>query len=126
MASISARYERLRRLLGSGEDGTPFANLERLSRLSTTVLVDNECGDPMALLDATLGRSIPVIVSVGTKYLPYWTESTDHAIVVAGIDTSTVSIYDPWFKDAPKIIERIHMESAWLESEFLYGAIQGL
>jgi len=68
-------------------------------------------------------HSIPVILSVGTAYLPYWTEDTDHAVVVAGMDANSVALHDPWFPTAPQVVERIQVESAWLESTFKYGVI---
>lgn len=75
------------------------------------------------LLEMYIGRSVPVILSMDTAHLPYWTEATDHAVVVAGIDGEFVALFDPWFPDAPKVVERVHVESAWLESAFLYGVI---
>lgn len=123
---VKIRYERVRRLLRSLPDGTPFDNLTLLTSLGLGVLVANEFRQPMAMLNSYIIRSVPIILSVSTAYLPYWTEDTDHAVVVAGIDADSVALYDPWFPDAPKLVERIHLESAWLESAFKYGVITQL
>ena len=48
-----------------------------------SVVVANEFDQPMALLETYVARSVPVILSVDTAHLPYWTEATDHAVVVA-------------------------------------------
>ena len=120
---VSIRYDRLRRLLKSAQDGTPFDNLAYLTTLGVAVTVANEFKQPMGLLDAYITRSIPIILSVSTAYLPYWTEDTDHAVLMAGIDANLVALYDPWFPTAPQMVERIYVESAWLESTFKYGVI---
>ena len=121
---VNIRYRRLRQVLQSSEDGTPFDNLLHLTALGVAVTVANEFKDPMALLDASLQRTVPVILAVGTAYLSYWTEDTDHAVVVAGADAMSIALYDPWFPNAPQIVERVHVESAWLESAFKYGVIK--
>ena len=49
---VSIRYDRLRRLLKSAQDGTPFDNLAYLTTLGVSVIVANEFRQPMGLLDA--------------------------------------------------------------------------
>lgn len=120
---VSMQYRQLQRLLKTTADGTPFNNLTLLAVRGFSVVVKNEFDQPMALLEAYLRRSVPVILSVNTAYLPYWAEETDHAVVAAGIDATSVALFDPWFPDAPKVVARVHVESAWLESTFLYGVI---
>ena len=116
-------YQQLQRILKTTSDGTPFNNLTFLAKHGLSIVVANEFDQPMALLEAYIGRSVPVILSVDTAHLPYWIEATDHAVVVVGINDEFVALFDPWFPDAPKVVERVHVESAWLESAFLYCAI---
>ncbi|MEM7534699.1 MAG: cysteine peptidase family C39 domain-containing protein [Chloroflexota bacterium] len=123
---INIRYRRLMRTLRAGEDGTPFHNLELLTQFkkSIQVKVGYEYIDPMGLVENYVTSGLPIVVAVDTEYLPYWDESTAHAVVVAGIDSTRISLYDPWFDEAPKTVERVQFESTWLERDYLYGVIQ--
>ncbi len=79
----------------------------------------------MDLLQAYLEQKQPVITSIDTIDLPYWNkQSLRHAVVVVGLDDTTVSINDPSFSDAPKIVERTQFDSAWLRREYIHAVIQ--
>ncbi|MEM7133949.1 MAG: hypothetical protein AAF702_47080 [Chloroflexota bacterium] len=47
-----------------------------------------------------------------------------HAVVVAAMDEATVSVYDPWFIDAPKVVRNLTFESAWLYREYAMAVIE--
>lgn len=123
---MGIQYQQLQRILKTTADGTPFTNLTLLATRSLAVVIENEFEQPLALLETYLARSVPIILSVDTAHLPYWTEETDHAVVAAGIDGDFVALFDPWFPDAPKVVKRVYVESAWLESAFLYSVITKL
>ena len=81
----------------------------------------------MELLEYYLENRHPIIVAVNTADLAYWdneNEVVDHAVVVAGMDEATISIYDPWFLEAPKVVEKIKFESAWLYREYAMAVIE--
>ena len=122
---INIRYDRLRRLLKVRDNvGASFYNLQYLRELKETVSVTIADGN-MEMLKDYLDQEQPVIVAVDTIDLPYWdNESVGHAVVVVGLDEGTVSLHDPWFEDAPKVVEKVLFESAWLRHEYAYAVIQ--
>jgi predicted double-glycine peptidase len=75
-------------------------------------------------LRSLLARKIPPIVFVSTQDLSYWDEATQHAVVIAGIDETHVSLHDPAFPDAPKTIPIDEFMLAWLEMDEFYALIQ--
>lgn len=119
---VQVQYNRLLRLLRVRDAGASFFNLRALEPLGVSVLLAE--GD-MDQLDTHLADGYPVIASVDTVDLPHWNnESTFHAVVVVGNDVGMIALHDPAFADAPKIVERISFESAWLRREYVYAAIQ--
>lgn len=123
---IDIRYRRLTRLLKVGDSGASFHNLTYLNQLkrSNAVSVLIEDGH-MDLLAQYIAQGHPVIASVNTVDLPYWNgESEAHAVVVVDLDDATVSLHDPWFEDARKLVERSLFDSAWLRHEYRYAVIQ--
>ena len=122
---INIRYNRLRRLLKVRDNvGASFYNLQLLRELKEAVSVTIDDGN-MEMLEEYLDQEHPVIVAVDTIDLPYWNqESVSHAVVVVGLEEATVSLHDPWFEDAPKVVDRMLFESAWLRHEYAYAVIQ--
>ena len=48
---------------------------------------------------------MPPIVAVSTARLSsHWTEDTDHAVVVIGIDNEFVYLHDPDLSSAPTVV----------------------
>ena len=121
---ISYDYNRLIRLLGTAEDGTPFTNLERLAAtlgLSVTCAKNRE---ELSIFEHNISIGLPVIVAVQTWPLPYWQQiHTDHAVVVVGLDDEAVFLYDPYFATAPQIVELDNFLTAWSERDFEYAVI---
>lgn len=117
---VNVGYRRLLRLLRTGEDGTSFYNLRFLDTLKVSVLIED---GHMGILESYLAQGYPFLVSVNTADLPYWSEATDHAVVVTGIADDMVWLHDPWFEHAPISVDRVKFESAWLRHEYLYAVI---
>lgn len=65
----------------------------------------------------------PVITFVNTGDLLYWSEATDHAFVVVGVEGNVLYINDPYFDQAPQRISRTHFELAWLRFDNLCAVI---
>jgi len=106
-------YPRLLLLLGTCDFGTPAENILRLEDLSIGVKVTLAHTDVEGLR-GHLEAGRPVIAFVNTGDLPYWSEATDHAIVVVGMEDDVFYVNDPYFDQAPRRISRTHFELAWL------------
>jgi ABC-type bacteriocin/lantibiotic exporter with double-glycine peptidase domain len=78
-------YSRLISLLGAHDFGTPAENVVRLEDLGIGVKVTLPHADVHGL-HRHLENDRPVIAFVNTGDLPYWSEATDHAVVVVGMD----------------------------------------
>lgn len=127
MVLISIRYNRLKRLLKVQEKvGASFYNLRFLDAIKDSISITIMDGD-MDVLHHHLHQGHPVIVSIDTRALPYWEHEDEmayHAVVVAAMDEATVSVYDPWFTEAPKVVEKLTFESAWLYREYAMAVIE--
>lgn len=123
--SITVRYPRLLKVLKvqSGV-GASIYNLRYLSEIDNSLSIQVIDGD-MDMLGAFLLQGCPVIAAVNTIDLPYWAdEVTYHAVIVVGMDDTKVWLHDPWFEDAPKEVDRIKFESAWLRREYACAIVQ--
>lgn len=121
---VPIEYNDLARRLGTTEQGTPFSNIERLTRLGLFVQT-GRYGDP-TLFARAIEWGLPVIVAVKTLNWQHWGEIiTDHAVVVVGIDQEHDQIYihDPFFTDAPIVMSLIEFEGGWLERDQQYAVI---
>ena len=120
---IQIDYTRLLKLLGTGDFGTSFPEIERLTLLGLFV----ECArhrDDKLLFAHHLELGLPVIVAVTTWPLPYWEQiDTKHAVIVVGFDDENVYINDPYFDEAPKIIADNDFFTAWSDRNFRYAII---
>ena len=106
-------YAELLDLLDIGPYGAPRRNVLRLTALGLKV---NYGESTPGILAANLKRGQPIIVFVDTGELPYWSESTNHAVVVTGLDDEAVMLYDPAF-DSPQVAPREDFELAWIECD---------
>jgi len=115
-------YDRLLRLLQvMPEVGTPARNVLNLTELGLDVFYQRGTLDDIRrhLLD-----NKPCIAFVDTGELPYWDESTAHAVVVIGIDDDSVYVNDPAFESAPQTISQGDFLLAWLGADEYYAAIR--
>ena len=118
----SVNYDRLLRLLRiDPEFGTVARNILRLSELGVDVLYTRGTVDDIR---DHLANGRPCIAFVNTGELPYWNESTGHAVVVVGIDEQNVYLNDPAFADAPKAVLHGDFLLAWMEVEEYYAVIR--
>lgn len=100
-------YERLTQLLGTRWFGTPARNMLRLEQIGLRVILTELS---MAEIETRLQEDHPVIAFVNTADLPYWKVSTDHAVVVVGMDQESVYLNDPYFERVPQIVSRTAFE----------------
>lgn len=122
---IRVDEQRLQRLLGTTEDGTPFPNIERLRTLG--LYVDYGRDGNLSMFEQSLESGLPVIVAVETLGWQHWAdEVTSHAVVVVGIDASnnTIYIHDPFFADAPLAMSLLSFEIGWEEKRRQYAVIR--
>jgi ABC-type bacteriocin/lantibiotic exporter with double-glycine peptidase domain len=127
---ISVSYTRVRQLLGTAAEGTPFYRLDRLHTRSVRITRGE---GTFTLLMTYLASDLPVIVDVHTSELPYWQMRTDipeiekstaHAVVVVGIENQTVYVYDPDVELAPQAVNIGDFELAWLIRDYRFVVIQ--
>ena len=115
-------YDRLLHLLKVMPDvGAPARNVLNLTRLGLDVFYRQGTLDE---IQQHLIDNKPCIAFVDTRELPYWDESTAHAIVVVGIDDDSIYVNDPAFESAPQIISHGDFLLAWLGSDEFYAVIQ--
>ena len=113
-------YAQLLRLLKIKPYGTPAGNIRLLADLKLNVVYSKT---DMVGLETLLQQGHPVIVFVRTGELPYWTYSTDHALLVVGYDENHVHVNDPHRSEAPIAVPRGDFELAWLERDYYYALI---
>jgi ABC-type bacteriocin/lantibiotic exporter with double-glycine peptidase domain len=113
-------YNSLLRLLRVQPYGAPAGNIRLLSNLGVGVTYS---ATNLVGLQSLLDQGYPVIVFVRTGELPYWSYTTDHAIVVVGHDESHVYVNDPDRSSAPIAVPAGDFELAWLERDYAYALI---
>ena len=120
---IPVDYRNLLTLLNVRAFGTSFLSLRNLEQLGLYVLaIEGE----METLERWLAYGLPPIVAVTTAQLSsYWTEDTDHAVIVIGLDEEFAYLHDPDQSSGPKLVPRLEFESAWLDQNY-WCAIIGL
>lgn len=104
---------KLAKILGTRDFGTPISNVERLRRQGYQV----EFGSlTVEALKAHLLAGRPVIARVWTKMLDYWQEEeTSHVVVVVGFDDTQVYLNDPASKEVPQPTIWQSFLAAWAE-----------
>jgi predicted double-glycine peptidase len=113
-------YQRLLRILNIQSFGTPARNLYRLSQLGVEVIYREGA---MSILEDIIGNGRPCIALVRTEFLHYWTYSTDHAVVVVGIENDNVFLNDPAFAEHPMQVTKLEFELAWMEFNYRYCTV---
>ncbi len=116
-------YAALLSLLKIRPHGAPAGNIRLLASLNLNVVYSKT---DMVGLEAMLQQGHPAIVFVRTGELPYWTYSTDHALLVVGYDESQLYVNDPYYSEAPIAVPRGDFELAWLEHDYRYALITSI
>lgn len=110
-----------RRLKTIPKAGTPGSHLRFLASANLEVLYQS--GD-MNDLRFALDQGTPAITLVNTSQLRYWNEATAHAVVVIGIDESSVIVNDPGIVEAAIAVPIGDFELAWDEIVNRYGLLR--
>lgn len=108
-------YAKLIDLLKIGPIGAPRRNILNLSRLRGLEVIYREATLPIAAQYLQVG--LPVIVFVDTGELGYWSSTTNHALVIIGIEGDDILANDPGAKDAPVHIPVGEFDLAWLNAD---------
>jgi hypothetical protein len=87
------------------------------------VTVSIEAGTLDTLADLVAAERAPIVL-LTTGDLPYWSEDTPHAVVVVGLDETSVYLNDPAFESAPQRASRGDSELAWLTRDQLMAVIR--
>ena len=116
---VSVDYNRLVKLLRLIDGvGTASFHVRELEKLGVSVIYKR--GTLEELRDH-LKQNRPCIAFVKTAELPYWSETTDHAVVVVGLDDDYAYLNDPAFDYAPIKVSRGDFGLAWLERDEVYS-----
>lgn len=116
-ANVVMPYPRLLRIVNVQPFGMPGRNLYRLSQVGVAVIYRE---GSMSILEEVIAGGQPCIVLVRTEFLPYWSYTTAHAVVVAGVEDDGVFVHDPAFAQYPMRVAKLEFELAWLEFNYRY------
>lgn len=117
------RYTRLVKLLDIKWFGTPFSQLNKLTKLGVSVEIAHGTIDT---LYTALQADHPIIVPVQAGELPYHDTLTDHSIVVVGKDDGYVYVHDPMFSVGAIPVPQGDFELAWLAHDEKFAIISQL
>lgn len=112
-------YQRLLRMLNITEFGTPARRIMNLTEIGMQIAYTQ---GSLTELESLIKQGQPCIIFVRTGELPYWSFSTDHAVVV-GFDEKSVYVNDPYFEEAPLSISRGNFHLAWMAFGHRYATI---
>jgi hypothetical protein len=115
-------YAQLLETLQIGPIGAPRRNVLRLERFGVRVTYREAT---LSMLSTYLSDGVPVIAFVDSGELPYWTEATNHAVVVVGLSEDAVIVNDPAFASETRRIPVGDFELAWLNSDNACAVIMG-
>jgi hypothetical protein len=118
---ISVSQQELNQLFELTPLGVPLSRLTRLERYGFQIAIHRD-GDWDALRQA-IDQDIPSIVFVRTQELSYWTQDTQHALLVSGYDDPDVLLHDPYFPEAPQRVLADEFMLAWDEFDNVYAHI---
>lgn len=107
-------YNRLLSLLRIGPIGAPRRNILQLTRLGIDVAYREAT---LPLVAELLQAGLPIIAFVDTGELSYWSVSTNHALVLVGLNEENVYVNDPAFPDAPISVSVGEFDLAWLNGD---------
>lgn len=113
--------ESLNELLGARWFGTPAANILRLQQLGLKVTLDEI---PRPLIADYLKRLQPVIAFIHTADLAYWPVDTDHAVVVIGMDETSVYLNDPYYAEKTRQVSHAAFELSQLRFNHLCAVVE--
>jgi ABC-type bacteriocin/lantibiotic exporter with double-glycine peptidase domain len=118
---VEVTQSRLNRPFETQPWGAPFSRLDRLARLGIKAAI--QAGD-RAMVEHAIDSDLPIIAFVSTRELPYWRDSTQHAVVVVGYDEHTVFLSDPAFAEAPQRVGWGEFLLAWGEFDYFCALLR--
>lgn len=121
---IRVTQQRLAKLLGTQEAGTPFSCLQRLANLGVEVDYGTE-GTLARLSEAIAAGTVP-IAAVHAGWLPYAKIESPHAVVVITLTGTAVTVLDPATTGEPLVVPVDAWLAAWIEMERAYALITKL
>jgi uncharacterized protein YvpB len=104
-------YETLTKVLGTRWFGTPVDNILQLDQLGIQVVIEEMT---LEEISSYLEQGLPVMAFINTADLPYWNVSSDHVVVVIGMDEQWIYVNDPYFPQAPQQVSQTSFELAQL------------
>lgn len=113
---VQVDYGRLLKLLKIEPFGASAYNLHYLSSLGVTANIDIR---DMTLLREIVQTGYPLIALVRTGELFYWSQQTDHVVVVIGFEDEEIFVNDPAFAHSPIRVPALEFELAWLGFDYL-------
>jgi ABC-type bacteriocin/lantibiotic exporter with double-glycine peptidase domain len=118
----SVPYHQLVALLEIGSLGAPRRNILRLTRLGFQVTF-REGTLPIVAQYVNAGH--PVIAFVDTEELSYWSTTTNHAVVIVGVESDHVLVLDPAFPNVvPRQISEGEFHLAWLNCDYTCAIVE--
>jgi len=119
--NISVDYVQLLKILKVKSFGAAGQNLKYLASLGVEVIYRE---GSLEELKEYLLSGLPCIVLLNTVDLPHWSYATDHALVVVGLDDSTIFVNDPAFARHPVSVPITAFELAWMTFDYRLGVIR--
>ncbi len=116
---VPVNYAHLTKLLQTDPFGTVFRKLCNLAMLGLYVLIEE--GD-VEKLRSHLENGLPCIVPVKTHPLSA-EESTNHAVVVVGLENALIYLNDPEFATAPQVLTLAEFDLMWMEHDCFYAVV---
>lgn len=98
----------------------PLSRLQRLTQPYNVQVTIHHEGN-LADLHQAVDENTHLIVFIHTGQLAYWSEETQHAVVVVGYEGSALLLNDPAFPDAPKQMPTDEFMLAWDEFDHIYA-----
>ena len=120
---VTVSQAELNRLFELTPLGVPLSRLQRLTQPYKVQVTIHHEGNLVDLQQA-VDENTPLIVFIHTGQLAYWSEETQHAVVVVGYEDSAVLLLnDPAFPDAPKQVPADEFMLAWDEFDNIYARL---
>ena len=117
---VPIKYNKLVKRLRIGYGGAPFRNLHDLETFGVSVEIRQ---GEIETLRAHLKQGVPPMAFVATQQLSYWSEATNHAVVVVGINENSIYLNDPSFAHAPQVVSIDEFYLAWFAIDKYYAII---
>jgi ABC-type bacteriocin/lantibiotic exporter with double-glycine peptidase domain len=109
-------YAQLLKLLQITPIGAPRRKILNLAQLGINVTYRE--ASLTILAETYLQAGEPVIAFVDTGELHYWSKTTNHAVVVIGLDEDNVIVLDPALPNNPQAIACDEFHLAWLNRDY--------